>query len=196
MVQILIYILCWYQCHTTPPEVIFFSCPHPSVKLLYFDNSPELTQKFLDFAKTRPYAESIPSWWETANVEITTELVAQKIQELEHDNRNLPELSEGDRFKITSEQMYKHISEWQEYKRKLCSIYPFMLDNERELIIEVVKMMDKACSSYYQLAYSRDTYSDQIVKRKYLQEVKNIIGEELYNKGILPSLMPVFKNFP
>ncbi len=194
MFEFIAHVILFYQFNTTPLEAIFFSAPHPSVQLLYFPDSPELTQKLLDFARSRPYADSIPNWW--SEQQITTEMLGQKIQELEHDNKSLPDLSDRDRFKISNEEIYKTVNHWWEYKKRLLSVYPFLLDNERKLIDDVVKMVDQAANSYYQLAYSRDSYHDEITKRKYLEEVKRLIGNDFYNKGILPALSPVFENFP
>ncbi len=75
-----------------PADLMIFSAPHSSVRLLNPPQDDNLTDELLEFARRRPYGNCIQTWRNSANV--TTKEIAQEIQILEELNKTLPDLVE------------------------------------------------------------------------------------------------------
>jgi hypothetical protein len=180
---------------STPLEEIFITGPNPSIKLIYFPQNYELTDRILQFARSRPYSMEIQQWWNGHSV--STDFIAKTVQELEYEYKKLPDPIDSDRFLITNQQIYDRINEWDEYRLELKTDFQYRLKEEQDFIEELIKQVEKYADGYRNLVYSRESAYGEIVKRRYLAEVKNKIGERFYNEGVLPRLIPdVVKNFP
>lgn len=169
-------------------QMIFFA-PPPDVRLLYPPQDAQLSKDLLEFARNRPYADSLPGFRGEYAATIN---IAQKIQELEHLNKILPPLEDIDRFK-DSEAIYWEISQSNTYYNNLIADAMFMLPEEQDIVAYLKNRRDNITSAYYQLLYSRNSATSSINRRQYLQNLKDEIGEDYYNRGILPGLIPIFK---
>lgn len=169
-----------------PADIMIFSAPPLNVRLLHPPQDINLTRELIEFAKRRPYHNSIPNWW---NQDTPTVDVAIKLQEYEEAIKTLPPLEDAFRFR-SNESLEAEIDFARVYYKNLLEEAAFMLQEEQAVVFALVEHYEKYKYCYWQLIIARTESSCYITRRESLQAVKDTLGNNFYDKGILPYLVP------